>query len=112
MNTSQLAARIEAIQPNLDPVDAARLCLLILNSNPDEAELATEDGLQKIWKKVSFRLQSGTDQYSAVSQELDALGETGPIAFSPDQLWLLLRAVKVQSQMLDMYADPGDSVVV
>ena len=45
------------------------------------------------------------DPLWAVAAELDAICIDGPVQFRPDQLWTLLRAVKVQSQILELYTD-------
>jgi hypothetical protein len=39
-----------------------------------------------------------------MSEELETLFGEGPVRFSADQIWTLLRAVKVQSQLLELYA--------
>ncbi|WP_145418035.1 hypothetical protein [Planctomycetes bacterium K23_9] len=105
MNCQTLAQRISELQPELSPADVARLCLLILTQTPDVDSLAADDVLMKAWRNASFRLEAATDQHSAVSIELDEMCGDGPIQFTPDQLWILLRAVKVQSQILELYTD-------
>ncbi|TWU49124.1 hypothetical protein [Rubripirellula reticaptiva] len=105
MTCHELAERLLALQPTLSPTDVARLSLMILTqtSNPDELhDCAT---LTAAWKNASFRLEAASDQHAAVAEELDALCGDGPVQFSPDQLWILLRAVKVQSQILELYTD-------
>ena len=37
------------------------------------------------------------------SEELEALANSDPEKFSRDQIWILIRAIKVQSQVLQMY---------
>lgn len=105
MNCQSLAQRISDLQPELAPVDVARLCLLILTNAKDVDALVNDDVLMKAWRNASFRLEAATDQHAAVSQELDEMCGDGPIQFTPDQLWVLLRAVKVQSQILELYTD-------
>ena len=105
MNCQQLAARIEQLQPDLDPVDVARLCLLIFNQVPDEKLLADDEAFRTLWKQTAFRLEAATDQHAAIARELVRFGEDDPVAFDPEQLWMLLRAVKVQGQVLEMYVD-------
>ena len=100
-----LAERISQLDPELSPTCVARLCLLMLSEAKDLDELESEEGLRSAWKHASFRLEAATDQYAAVSQELEEMCDSGPIQFTPDQLWVLLRAVKVQSQILELYTD-------
>ena len=104
MTCHELSERLAAMRPDLSPVDVARLTLMILNF-AGEADLRDAEALQRIWAQASFRLEAAADQHAAVAAELDGLGVDGPIAFSPDQLWVLLRAVKVQSQILELYTD-------
>ncbi len=105
MTCHELAQRINAIHPELPPAEVARLSLLILTQTTDTQELAEEASLMRAWKNASFRLEAAADQHAAVADELEQLCNSGPISFTPDQLWILLRAVKVQSQLLDLYTD-------
>jgi hypothetical protein len=105
MTCHELAQRIADIQPELSAVDIARLSLLILSQAEDIHSLADHENLISAWRNATFRLEAASDQHAAVAMELDAMCSQGPIKFTPDQLWLLLRAVKVQSQILDLYTD-------
>ena len=105
MTCHELAKRLAELQPDLGPVDVARLCLMILSNCDDMDRLQDEQALMAIWKSSMFRLEAASDQHAAVASELDAMCGEGPIRFSPDQLWILLRAVKVQSQILELYTD-------
>lgn len=104
MNCQTLAERISSIDPSLQPADVARLCLLILLQDPGESTLSDDEALETLWKQTVFRLEAAADQHEAVSNELLSFGEDGPVNFSPDQLWMLMRAVKVQGQVIEMYA--------
>ncbi len=78
---------------------------MILTQTNDTDSLSSETELINAWKNASFRLEAASDQHAAVADELDQLCGDGPIEFSPDQLWLLLRAVKIQGQLLELYTD-------
>lgn len=106
MTCEQLAQRIHQMQPELAPVDVARLCLLILNADPQQAQIETDEGLRSVWQQAVFGLEAATDQQEAVSRELEGLGDNGPVAFSPDQLWMLMRTIKVQERLLEMFTGP------
>ena len=86
-------------------MDVARLSLMILTSISGPHEIEDDAKLVAAWKNASFRLESASDQHAAVAEELDQICGDGPIEFNPDQLWVLLRAVKVQSQILEFYTD-------
>ncbi len=103
MTCHELAQRLLSMQPALSPCDVARLSLLILTQSPSAEDLRDPEMLNTAWRNATFRLDAASDQHAAVAEELDSLGGEGPIVFSPDQLWVLLRAVKVQSQILELY---------
>lgn len=105
MTCHELSKRLSEMRPELSPCDIARLAVLILSTCPDPDILRDDDELNKAWSNASFRLDAAADQHAAVADELEALCNDGPIQFSPDQIWTLLRAVKVQSQLLDLYTD-------
>jgi hypothetical protein len=44
----------------------------------------------------------------AMTHELESLAKSDPRKFTPDQIWVLIRAIKVQSQVLRLYVgDPA-----
>ena len=103
MNCQQLAERLSSLQPSLSEVELARLCLVILSGCDAPCKLSDEEYLMAQWKHASFRLEAASDQHAAVSEELEMMCMDGPVQFTPDQLWVLMRAIKVQSQVLDLY---------
>jgi len=105
MNCQELASRLELMHPDASPHEIARMCLLILNSVNDPSPLQNEESLKTACRAASFRLDAAADQHAAMSEELEGLCADGPIRFSPDQIWILLRAVKVQSQLLELYTE-------
>lgn len=105
MTCHDLAKRLSDLQPELSSVDVARLTLMILTQCDDPTRLADDGALMAAWKNATFRLEAASDQHAAVADELNAMCESGPVEFSPDQLWILLRAVKVQGQILELYTD-------
>jgi hypothetical protein len=52
---------------------------------------------------MQMRLQAATDQHAAMTRELEELAESDPTKFCPERIWVLIRAIKVQSQILQMY---------
>jgi hypothetical protein len=103
MNCQELAARIETLQPNSGPRDVARLCLLLSNAVDDISALENQEMLASAWKETGLRLQAASDQHAAMTEELENLARSDPKKFSPDQIWVLIRAIKVQSQILQLY---------
>ena len=105
MTCHELAERLLVLQPELTPHAVAQLCVLILNDIGPSAEFADDQALIRHWKSASFRLQAASDQHAAMTDELELLACDGPVKFEPDQIWTLLRAIKVQSQLLELYID-------
>jgi hypothetical protein len=100
------------MQPEAGPRDVARLCLLLSNYVDDLDELADEDHLADVWREMSIRLQAATDQHAAMTAELEQLSRADPDLFSMDQVWTLIRAIKVQSQVLQLYVGTAPSEAV
>jgi hypothetical protein len=103
MTCKELAHHIERLQPNAAPQDVARLCLLLTNSIDDLEALRNQQSLHEAWKRTGLKLQVATDQHAAMTEELEALAASDPQSFTQDQIWILIRAIKVQSQVLQMY---------
>lgn len=103
MRCDELARRIQQLRPEADTRDVARLCLLLANSADNVSQLRDEQVLSEAWHDLSLRLQAATDQHAAMTEELDGLARSDPQAFTPDQIWILIRAIKVQSQVLELY---------
>lgn len=103
MTCHELAARIEQLQPGAMPSDVARLCLLLTNYVGDLKELEDQQRLSQAWQEMGIRLQAATDQHAAMTEELEDLARSNPASFSMDQIWILIRAIKVQSQILQLY---------
>ena len=103
MNCTELASRIEQLQPGAEARDAARLCLLLSNAVESVDDLSDTEMLTSAWKEMGLRLQAATDQHAAMTEELESLARSDPRKFSPEQIWVLIRAIKVQSQILQLY---------
>ncbi len=103
MNCQELATRIQEIQPDAAPLDVARLCLLLTNAVEQVEELDDAERLSEAWQETNLKLQAATDQHAAMTAELEELASGDPQQFSPEQVWVLIRAIKVQSQVLQLY---------
>jgi hypothetical protein len=103
MNCQTLAERIQRLEPMADPREVARTCLLLTNSVDSLDQLGSNQALLEAWRELSLRLQLATDQHAAMTEELEQLARSDPEGFSKDQIWILIRAIKVQSQVLQLY---------
>ncbi|MDB4756566.1 hypothetical protein OAG51_03960 [Pirellulaceae bacterium] len=112
MNCTTLAEHVKRLQPEASTRDIARLCLLLSNAVEEVDELDNPECLEDTWNEISLRLQAATDQHAAMTEELEALARSDPRRFTPDQIWILIRAIKVQSQVLRLYVgDPACDMV-
>jgi hypothetical protein len=109
MTCHQLAHRIQQLQPDAGARDVARLCLLLTNLSDDVSKLDDDSLLTATWREASLRLQAATDQHAAMTEELETLARSDPREFTPEQIWVLIRAIKVQGQILQLYL--GEPVV-
>jgi hypothetical protein len=107
MNCMTLAENVQRFQPDATPREVARLCLLLSNAVDEVDALENPECLEETWSEIGLRLQAATDQHAAMTEELEALARSDPRRFTPDQIWILIRAIKVQSQVLRLYVgDP------
>jgi hypothetical protein len=103
MKCHELAERIQQLQPGASTQEIARLCLLLANNPGELVDLRDETCLKSAWQQMGLQLQAATDQHAAMTQELEDLANSDPERFTRDQIWVLIRAIKVQSQVLQMY---------
>jgi hypothetical protein len=103
MNCHDLAVAIERFQPTAPARDVARLCLLLTNTIENLDSLEDDGRLADAWQEMGLRLQAATDQHAAMTEELEQLAQTDTKSFTAEQVWVLIRAIKVQSQILQLY---------
>jgi hypothetical protein len=111
VNCSELAAQLQAHDPHASPTNIARQCLLLLNDVDDPAELDQPRVFQEVHADMQLQFRAATDQHAAMTQELEELACSDPREFSPDQIWILVRAIKVQSQVLKLYAGNASPMI-
>ncbi|RMG01383.1 MAG: hypothetical protein D6741_05280 [Planctomycetota bacterium] len=103
MTCRELAAAVERLQPGLSPRDVARVCLLIANYVDDLDAIDGDEALLNTWHQMSVRLEAATDQHAAMTEELESLASKDPREMGMADIAVLIRALKVQSQVLQMY---------
>lgn len=111
MNCSELAAKIQTENPGASACNVARQCLMLLNSVDHADELGHQQVYNEVAKDTRLQFQAATDQHAAMTQELEELACSDPREFSPDQIWILVRAIKVQSQVLRLYAGSSSPTI-
>ena len=104
MNCSQLAARLEQLFPHDAPREIARVSLLMHNRCQSIDSTVCEAKLLDFRQQAITAVDACADQHAAMTEELEGLcSGDSPVRFHPDQIWTLLRAIKVQSQMIELY---------
>jgi hypothetical protein len=103
MTCYELAEKIERLQPEASPCEVARLCLLLCNYIDDIDELDDEQRLSQAWHDMLVRLEALTDQHAAMTADLEDLSRDSPSSLTIDQIMVLIRAIKVQSQVVQLY---------
>jgi hypothetical protein len=103
MTCQKIARHLADLHPDMNQTQIAQLCLLILRTAGEE-QPDDQTTITKAARAATFRLDAATDQHAAMTAELEMIFGQGPVRFSADQIWTLLRAVKVQSQLLELYA--------
>ncbi len=112
--TMVLIERLARLYPHYGQSELLRMGLLMNLHLADESssELACErvsdDELFSLSQEISMRLSAAGDQHAAVADELDNLAATSPCDFSPTHVFTLVRAIKIQSQVLNLYLGPAE----
>lgn len=109
MHIQELVHKLSTQSPDGDPTDIAQMCLVVLNAVKSLDELESNDELDTACRRASLKMQFATDQHAAMAAELEELAASDPREFSSEQIWTLVRAIKVQSQVLQLYL--GDAAL-
>ena len=108
MKCTEIAQKIEEHNPDAGALEVARMCTLICSAVPELDVLKDDEKFLEIWDDVNMRLQAATDQHAAVTEDLEQLSSSDPQEFAPEQIWVLVRSIKVQNQLLRLYVgDPS-----
>lgn len=108
MDCSEIAKKIEQFNPESDALEVSRMSTLICGAVADRDLLKDDVYFLRIWDEVNLRLQAATDQHAAVTEELERLSSSDPMSFTSEQIWVLVRSIKVQNQLLRLYVgDPS-----
>ena len=113
-STIVLVERLAQLYPHYGQSELLRMGLLLsLRQQEDSAggpafERASEDELFLLSQELALQLSAAGDQHAAVADELDSLAATSPCEFSPTHVFTLVRAIKIQSQVLNLYLGPAE----
>lgn len=84
--------------PDATPAETFRMAMLLSHHAADD-----ERNIDQRIQDLTLQLALYDDQHSAIAEELDGLASTEPCHFNVQHLWTLIRAIKVQSQLLNLY---------
>jgi hypothetical protein len=104
MTMTQLIKWLETIEPDASPCERAQWLLLLVQAC--QGELSSYENPEAVTaqlKPLRLQWQWALDQEAAVADELDQLASTHPAEFSPKHVWTLIRAIKVQKQIIGFY---------
>jgi hypothetical protein len=110
LETQQLIERVAKLYPDYGATELLRMALLLALQFPSLSATRCDTELQQQCQEIGMQLSAAGDQHAAVAEELDSLATTTPCDFSPSHLWTLVRAIKVQSQLLNLYLGPQNSL--
>lgn len=101
----KLIDQTASLDPSMDTGQLFRVCHLLCNSTEviEGHDLDNPEVLGDLWSEISLRLQAASDQHAAVTEELSSLATSDPSKFSPDQIWTLVKTIKVLNQILSLY---------
>lgn len=102
MKVEHLATKIQHLQPHWKTPDVAEMCLM-LSVSDDLEEITDENELSSKCSTLHLKRQHVTEQYGAVLEELDELAQSDPSKFGREQIWVLLRAIKIQDQIIKLH---------
>lgn len=111
MNCTELAAKIQRFHPEAETLEVARMCTLICSALSDPDTLRDDCRFLDIWDQTNLRLQAVADQHAAITEELTELADLDPCEFSAEHIWVLIRSIKVQNQLLRLYIGEDDLAV-
>lgn len=97
------------LYPQYGPTELLRMGLLLSLHHPERTAQGYDTELANVCHEMSLQLSAAGDQHAAVADELDGLAATAPCEFSPSHVFTLVRAIKVQSQVLNLYLGPVET---
>ncbi len=106
MEPTRLLQEVLAEMPGAPAAEAFRMAMLLCHAAPSVDALDDDRLRTKLLGEVQLQIAMHEDQHAAIASELDALARTEPCEFSVNHLWTLIRAIKVQSQLLNFYLGP------
>ena len=112
MEPTRLLQEVLAEMPGAPAAEVFRLAMLLCHAAPSIEALSDDQLRAKLLSDIQLQISMHEDQHSAIASELDSLASTEPCEFNVNHLWTLIRAIKVQSQLLNFYLGPQVTATV
>ena len=103
MNASELVTAVGNLRPELPADEHLRVALVLSQTESAATLLNSLEDLEERIQVVINQLTATYDQHAAVGHELDSLAATVPCEFTPDHVWTLVRALRIQTQIVSLY---------
>ena len=102
MRLPKLIERLRHQLPDASDRHVSCLAMLLCDRDPGLKCLDAQNEFLGLLDEIQLKLHSIDDQHAAVAAELDQLALSQPCEFEPKHVWTLIRAIKVQSQFVDI----------
>lgn len=110
MELNRLLQQVMVRMPAASAADTFRMAMLLSHtlghSDGETSGEVFELAIDQRMQDISLQLSVHEDQHAAIADDLDSLASTEPCQFNVQHLWTLVRAIKVQSQLLGFYLGP------
>ncbi len=107
MDANRLVEVVTHYMPSASPAEVLCMSMLICHHVESIDSLEMGDDLESLVRDLNLQLSLHEDQHAAIAEDLDSLASTEPTQFNVQHLWTLIRAIKVQSQLLNFYIGPA-----
>ena len=101
MTALELVEAVAGLRPDADPQEQLRLALLAANQGCLKSPSADAVALENRLGEVEMHMQVAADQHAAMLDEIASLAAGEVCEFQPQNIWTLIRALRVQGQILD-----------
>ena len=115
MDIMNLLEQVSVRMPSATPAEVFRMAMLLCHATnePDSSDGQGDlyASLDELIRDLDLQLAGHEDQHAAIADDLESLASTEPCQFNVQHLWTLIRAIKVQSQLLNFYLGPQKSAL-
>ena len=100
MRLETLVERLREIEPETDDIGLATLALVILKRS---SVAGPANSVEEACRSARCGIQTLQDQWYAAQREVDELASETACEYQPQQLFAVVRQVRAQGQLLDLF---------